>query len=82
MRATALTLVTLLLLAGCSAHTQQIKADCRAGDTYACREIEQKHIERSWVLWSISLLIVGVGLAAAAVVWSDDDCHHGHHHCH
>ncbi len=82
MRATALTLVTLLLLVGCSAHTQQINADCRAGDTYACREIEQKNIERSWVLWSISLLIVGVGLAAAAVVWSDDDCHHGHHHCH
>ncbi len=83
MKSTALTLVVLLLLAGCSAHTQQLKADCRTGDTYACREVEHKKAERSWVLWSISLIIVSAGLVAAAVVFGDDDCHQGHHHhCH
>ena len=80
MKSTALTLVVLLMLAGCSAHTQQLKADCRTGDTYACREVEHKKAEQSWVLWSISLIIVGAGLVAAAVVFGDDDCHHGHHH--
>ncbi len=81
MKSAALIMVVLLLLAGCSAHTQQLKADCRAGDTYACREIEHKRVERSWVLWSISLIVVSAGLIAAAVAFDDDDCHHGHH-CH
>ena len=84
MKSTALTLVMLLLFAGCSAHTQQLKADCRAGDPYACQEAERENRQRSWVLWSISLIIVSAGLIAAAVAFGDDDCHHhGHHHrCH
>ena len=81
MKFTALILlVALLLLAGCSAHTQQLKTDCRAGDTYACREIEHKRVEQSWLLWSISLIVVSAGLIAAAVALDDDDCHG--HHCH